>query len=99
MALGNASTMVERLARKGLVERVPYPNDRRVALACLTKEGRHIVAGVTSSEIAIVEKICELLSIDELEAVVRALEILNEGVKRLDAVARNDVAVRFADPE
>ena len=97
MARANASSMVERLVRKGLVERVPYPNDRRVALACLTNKGRDAVEGVTRSEYVVVEKITAFLPIDELKVVARALEILDQGVKRLEAASKDDVAVRAAD--
>jgi len=85
------------LVRKGLVERVPYPNDRRVALACLTNKGRDAVEGVTRSEYVVVEKITAFLPIDELKVVARALEILDQGVKRLEAASKDDVAVRAAD--
>ena len=97
MARANASTMVERLVRKGLVERVSDPNDRRVALACLTGKGREAVEGVAHSENAVVERITEFLTIGELEVVARALEILNRGVKRLEAAAGDEAAVWDAD--
>ena len=92
MARANASTMVERLVRKSLVERDSDPNDRRVALARLTGRGRMAVEGVTRSEIAIVEKITKFLTFGELEVVARALDIMNQGVKRLEA-AGNDESV------
>ena len=85
MAPANASSMVERLVRKGLVERVPYPNDRRVALACLTDKGRGAVEEVTRGEQSAVEKITAVLPNDELEVVAQALEILNRGVERMAA--------------
>ena len=99
MARPNASNMVERLVRKGLVERLSDPNDRRVALACLTNKGREAVEGVTRSESVVVEKITAVLSIDELEAVARALEILHQGVERLKAASRDDAAVQDAGHE
>lgn len=97
MARPNASNMVERLVRKGLVERLSDPNDRRVALACLTDKGREAVEGVTRSESVVVERIVAVLSIDELEAVARALEILHQGVERLKAANGGAVAAQGAD--
>ena len=91
MALANASTMVERLARKDLVERISDPNDRRVALARLTDKGREAVEGVTRSEHAAVERIVGVLSDEELEVVARALEILNQGAQRLEAADDDEV--------
>ncbi len=92
MARPNASSMVERLVRKGLVERVSDPSDRRVALARLTNEGREAVEAITRSNYVAVEKIATFLSIDELELVARALEVLDRGVKRLEAAKEDDDA-------
>ena len=94
MALANASSMVERLARKNLVERVSDPNDRRVVLACLTAKGREAVEGVTRSENAAVERLAGVLSDGELEVVARSLEILNQGAKRLEAATKDEAALR-----
>ena len=96
MARANASNMVERLVRKGLVERVPYPNDRRVALARLTDKGREAVEGVTRGEQSAIEKLTAVLPNDELEVVAQALEILNRGVNRLETANEDDVDVRGA---
>ena len=96
MAPPNASTMVERLVRKGLVERVSDPNDRRVALACLTNRGREAIEALTRSNYVAVENIAAFLSIDELALVARALEILDRGVKRLKAANEDEVDVRSA---
>ncbi len=96
MARANASTMVERLVRKGLVERIPFPQDRRVALARLTNKGRDAVGAITHSESAVLERITEVLSIDELEVVARALEIIEQGAKRLEAANEDATAVQEA---
>ena len=97
MARANASTMVERLVKKGLVERVSDPNDRRVALASLTSKGREAVEAVTRSENSVVEKITDFLSIGELEVVARAVEILNQGAKRLEAATGDEATVQRED--
>jgi len=97
MARANASTMVERLVRKGLVERASDPGDRRVALACLTNEGRTAVAGVTRNEYDVVEKITTLLPVDELKVVARALEIVDRAVRRLQAAPGMTPPPRGAD--
>lgn len=91
MAPPNASSMVERLVRKGLVERVSDPNDRRVALACLTDEGREVIETLNRSNYEAMEKIAAFLSVDELEVVVQALEVFQRGVDRLEAANSNHV--------
>ena len=93
MALPNASNMVERLVKKGLIRRWPDSNDRRVALACLTNEGRQAVEAMARSNFVIVENLTMALSIAELEVVVRALEILNRGADHLEATNEDAVAV------
>ena len=93
MALPNASNMVERLVKKGLAERVPDPNDRRVALACLTNEGLKAVEALTRSNFVAVEKLTMVLSIAELEVVARALEILDRGADHLETANDDAVAV------
>ena len=95
MALPNASNMVERLVKKGLVRRVPDSNDRRVALARLTNKGRQAVEALARSNSVAVDKLTMVLSIAELEVVVRALEILNRGADHLEAA--NDDAVDVPD--
>lgn len=90
MARANASTMVDRLVRKGLVERVPYPNDRRVTLACITDEGRAAIDTVNDNENSALERIAEALSMDELEVVACAMEILNQGAKKYLDTANED---------
>ena len=92
MARPNASNMVERLVRKGLVERVSDPSDRRVALACLTEKGRAAIGAVSHSNYEAMEAIATVLSIDELELVVSALEILERGVRRLEAASEGAAA-------
>ncbi len=43
---GNITYVMDRLAEQGLVERIRSKEDRRVVLACLTGEGRELVADV-----------------------------------------------------
>lgn len=43
---GNITYVMDRLAEQGLVERIRSREDRRVVLACLTDEGRELVADV-----------------------------------------------------
>ena len=91
MARPNASNMVERLVKKGLVERVSDPNDRRVALARLTDRGREAVEAVNRSSFVAIERVAAFLSIDELELVAQAMEVLKRGVERLKAANGDDL--------
>lgn len=97
MAAPNASNMVERLVRKGLAERVSDPNDRRVVLARLTDEGRETVEAIKRSDYLAIEKTAAFLSIDELEVIAQAFEIMNRGVERLQAASGGAVAAQPPD--
>jgi len=97
MAAPNASNMVERLVRKGLAERVSDPNDRRVVLARLTYEGRETVEAIKRSDYLAIEKTAAFLSIDELEVIAQAFEIMNRGVERLQAASGGAVAAQPLD--
>ena len=96
MARSNASNMVERLVRKGLVERVSDPSDRRVALANLTDRGREAVEAANRGNYLAIENVAAFLSTDELELVARALQILDRGVKRLEAANEDSIAAQGA---
>lgn len=45
----NVTGIVDRLEARGLVERRPDPNDRRVKLAAATAEGRRVAASLRNS--------------------------------------------------
>ncbi|QYX80409.1 MarR family winged helix-turn-helix transcriptional regulator [Streptomyces akebiae] len=45
----NVTGIVDRLEARGLVERRPDPNDRRVKLAAATAEGRRVAGSLRSS--------------------------------------------------
>ncbi|MXY13194.1 MAG: MarR family transcriptional regulator [Chloroflexi bacterium] len=97
MAPPNASSMVERLVRKDLVERVSDPKDRRVALARLTHAGREVIDTLNRSHYEAMEKIAAFLSVEELEVVAQALEVFQRGVERLEAFDEADRALQGAN--
>lgn len=49
---GTMTNRVDRLASRGLVERLPDPDDRRGVLVRLTPEGRHTVDGAFEALVA-----------------------------------------------
>ena len=74
--LPSATSMVDRLVRKGLVERVQDPSDRRVVACQLTDEGRKAVERFWQVSRERRLALADALTLDQLEAVVPALEIL-----------------------
>ena len=86
-----ATSMVDRLVRKGLVERVQDPSDRRVVACRLTGEGRGAVERFWQVSRERRLAVADALTLDELETVVPALDILTRAAARLEAERREAV--------
>lgn len=78
----SATSMIDRLVRKGYVERVPDPSDRRVVLCRITESGREMLDRFSRMGAVGFEAISESLTDDELDKIAPALEML------IDAMAR-----------
>jgi DNA-binding MarR family transcriptional regulator len=91
-ALPSATTMVDRLVAKHLVERVADPTDRRVVTCRLTEQGRAEITRVWHVSQARVLQVANTLTPDELETVLRALEILHEATARQSDAQANSPA-------
>ncbi len=74
--MGSITQILDRLAKAGLVERVPDPSDRRMVLIAITAEGRRVAQQGTTVYADIQERVLEDLAPEELDAVDR-------GVRRL----------------
>ena len=85
----SATSMIDRLVRKGYVERVPDPSDRRVVLCRITDSGREMLDRFSQMGAVRSEAIAESLTDEELDKVAPALEILVEAMAR-QAPAESD---------
>ena len=81
----SATSMIDRLVRKGLVRRVEDATDRRVVACELTRDGMEAVERFWSMRRARTESIAGALTDDELTQVAPALEILVRAIARLDS--------------
>ena len=68
------SEVIEALERKGLIERSPHPNHRRVLPAALTDEGRRVLAACTEEVGAFEAAMTATLSDEEREQFGRTLK-------------------------
>ncbi|MSQ06860.1 MAG: MarR family transcriptional regulator [Dehalococcoidia bacterium] len=75
-SLSSATSIVERLVEKGLVERVPVPEDRRVVLCRLTGKGTGEVERFWRIERQSIVEMVKPLTAAQLQTVVQALELL-----------------------
>lgn len=78
----SATTMIDRLVAKGLVERGQDPADRRAVVCSLTQEGVETFEQFQAIRAARTESLAAVMSTEELEVVVPALEILADAVQR-----------------
>ena len=90
-ALSATTSVVDRLAEKGLVGRHADPNDRRVVLCDLTDSGRSTIYQFWRLEEGRTQIIMDSLAPEQVETVVRALEIVQ--------VAAQEIQRRIAETE
>ena len=71
---------MDRLVDKGLAERVHDPIDRRVVICKLTPAGKNEVERFWRIERAKMEAAAHSLTLEELETVLRGLQVLSTAV-------------------
>ena len=64
---GNATTVVDRLEKDGLVRRTPSETDRRTVFAALTPDGLAQFEGLATGHEAEVDRLFDSVSADELD--------------------------------
>lgn len=85
-SLSSATSMIDRLVDKGLVERVSSNEDRRVVACQLTASGQEEIGRFWSIGRVGMTRIADYLSVDELRTVVEAIKLLYEaGQKAFDS--------------
>ncbi len=80
--VSSATSLVERLEGKDLVQRAMDPGDRRVVLCHLTEAGTALIARFGQLQRHRLERATEGLSHDELIKVIEAIELLSGALKR-----------------
>ena len=78
----SATTMIDRLVAKGLVERRKDPGDRRAVVCYITTAGMDAVERFWSLRASRMESLAANLSEEELETVVSAMKIMADAVRR-----------------
>ena len=82
-----ATTLVDRLVEKGLVQRVSDPSDRRVVICEMTEVGQSTMEAFLSVGRDRVLHVAGMLDGEQLEAVVEGLELLREAGTLLEQQA------------
>jgi DNA-binding MarR family transcriptional regulator len=74
--LSSSTSIIDRLVDKGLVERAPDPDDRRVVICQLTPRGQESIEQFWRIGRMRAVELAERLDTEELEIVVHAMELL-----------------------
>ena len=75
-SFSNATVLVDRLVEKGLVERLPEPQDRRVVLVRPTEKGRCLIEQLATSWQALSAPLLQTLDPEDLATVSEAFRVL-----------------------
>ena len=81
-SMSSATSMIDRLVDKGLVERAPDPSDRRVVTCQLTDRGREEMDRFSRIHQLRLTRMAGRLTMEELQTVVDAMEILCSAAQR-----------------
>lgn len=83
VALPNATGIVDRMARRGLVERADDPDDRRVVRVRLTEAGHSLVAEMESARSHRMSRLLALLDSSQQRRLLEAVRDLHAAAERL----------------
>ncbi|MDQ0971130.1 MarR family 2-MHQ and catechol resistance regulon transcriptional repressor [Neobacillus niacini] len=81
---GSITYVVDKLEKKGLVERQPNPNDRRASNVVLTEEGRALFDEIFPKHVATISQNLSFVSNDEKELLIDLLKRIGMGAQSLD---------------
>ncbi|MEK4818661.1 MarR family winged helix-turn-helix transcriptional regulator [Priestia sp. FSL R5-0680] len=76
LASGSITYVVDKLEKKGFLERVACPNDRRVTYAAITKQGKEMIESMFPSHEKRIHEILSVLSSEEKEVAISMLKKL-----------------------
>lgn len=85
--LSSATSMIDRLVDKQVVERIHDTSDRRVVTCYLTPIGKEVVERFWQIKRTQIEAVAAVLTLEELETVLHAMEILADAIGRQAEVA------------
>ena len=76
------SRTIDSLVKKGLVDRVPNPSDRRYTLINLTKGGASTCKQINSTNDAYFERIFKAIPKGEHDKIIQSFELLEEAMNK-----------------
>lgn len=76
--------IIDRLEKAGLVERKPHEHDRRVNVVRLTTKGLQVNDKLEPGYYKEVEKVMAGLQRDEVQGLIRALEVIRKNLRKVE---------------
>ncbi len=89
IASSSTTYIIDQLVKKGLVQRIPCSNDRRVTYASLTSEGRKVIEETFPIHASYIEETFSVLSDEELADFRDYLKRISRQSEMVD-VKKND---------
>jgi DNA-binding MarR family transcriptional regulator len=86
------SQIVDRLVKRGMVERQPDPLDRRVVRLILSPQGRAIMADANARRQARMQATGNNLELEAMDKVTQGLLLLADAAEKVEAEERNAAA-------
>jgi len=80
---GSITYVVDKLEKKGLVERQPNPNDRRASNVVLTEEGRALFDEIFPKHVATISENVSFITNEEKEQLIHLLKKIGIGAQSL----------------
>lgn len=99
MTLSTATGVVDRLVSQGLIQRLESPTDRRIVLLKATPAGTDLLERLLSAGLRYLREILDLLSLEDLRTVARALDILHVTAMALESNQRSAISDQFAEKQ
>jgi MarR family transcriptional regulator, 2-MHQ and catechol-resistance regulon repressor len=93
---GGITFLVDRLTKRGLVERLACPSDRRARYAALTKEGDHLMRDVFPAHAAAIRKATSGLGLADQRLLTALLKRLGTEAAGIAAAASEDGTSRIS---
>lgn len=81
---GSITYVVDKLEKKGLVERQPNPQDRRASNVVLTEEGRVLFDEIFPKHVATISQNLSFISNEEKEILMDLLKRIGIGAQKLE---------------
>ena len=81
---GSITYVVDKLEKKGLVERQPMPNDRRASNVVLTEAGKNLFDEIFPKHVATISENFSFISNDEKEQLIDLMKRIGMGAQRLE---------------